>query len=180
MLWNSTDHKTVETTASYFNWADFPILTIAYMYNAEFSKAGLSFILSNSTSRIFCAGSCGCPVISPLDAAIKAFKFASQVMNNWSPNIMVKTILLTSKELLQCIQRRSESDDWRFNCNLQDVTEILAVLGNPSLHAIPWSWSIAPHSLACHGLSHHEVSLFHSGRELPRWLMKMFKAFGFI
>lgn len=94
-----------------FTIVDSPILIVASIYNADLSIAGLSFILSDSNSKVLCSGSCGYPVISSEDAAAKALRFASQVMLNWSLNINVKTILSTSVELVKAIQQRHWSED---------------------------------------------------------------------
>lgn len=158
-----------------FTIADSPILLVASICSAETTTAGLSFILSDSNSKVLCSGCCGCSASSVVNAAAKALCFASQVRLN----INVKTILSSNSELIEAIKYRVWSEDWRLNYQLQVLKDHLAEKGSPSIHSIPMSWSKALSSLACFGLTHHEVSLFLCGRDLPRWLMKIFSSNGF-
>ncbi|XP_039114856.1 uncharacterized protein LOC120250138 [Dioscorea cayenensis subsp. rotundata] len=146
---------------------------------ADTSSAGLSFILSNSNSKVLCSGCCGCSASSAVDAAAKALCFASQAMFTWKMISNVKTILTSSSEIIEALRHRDRLEDWRLNFQLQVIKEHLVEMGSPAIHSIPLSWCKAPSSLACFGLTHHEVSLFFCGRDLPRCLMKTFYSCGF-
>ncbi|XP_039116586.1 uncharacterized protein LOC120252479 [Dioscorea cayenensis subsp. rotundata] len=159
-----------------FTIAESPILLIASVYNADSSSAGLGFIVSDYTSTLICSGCCGCPVISAEDAAVKEFSFALQVMLNWRWNFKIKTILSSSADIVAAILNSSRLNDWRLDQQLFFIGDLLIELGNPATHLIPGRWSKVPSSLALYGLNHHEVSLFFSGRDLPKWLMKSLRS----
>lgn len=45
-------------------------------------------------------------------------------------------------------------------------------MSNPQIHLTPRNWAGTTTRLSTHGASLHELTLFHQGRELPKWIMK--------
>lgn len=45
-------------------------------------------------------------------------------------------------------------------------------MSNPQIHLTLRNWAGTTTRLSTHGASLHELTLFHQGRELPKWIMK--------
>lgn len=159
-----------------FQFADSPILFTDAIFNADTSMAGLSFIFSDFKANIICAGSSRSHVSSYVEAAASSLCFALQNEANGVRN--VKTILCPCAELVRVVQTGDCMDDWRLNLQIEVIKGIMDTLLVPKILFVPSDWNRAARSLAIHGLNHHEISLFHHGRELPRWLMKTFNLSG--
>lgn len=132
----------------------------------------------DSNSCMICSDCYGCSMITDIEVAVSALCFALQNIHNWRLNSYVKTILSSSAKLITAIQLDSLTKDWRLEQQIQNIKILLVEMESPSFHSIPLSWNRVAHALALHGLQHHEVSLFHRGQDLPRWLMKILGPIG--
>lgn len=86
-----------------FSIAGGPIMFTTAVYNEELFIAKLGFIVADSYSNLICAGCCGCPADSVVDAEAKVLCFSLQGRINWRMNI--KTILSPCSVFLKAVQQ---------------------------------------------------------------------------
>lgn len=109
---------------------------------------------------------------SRLDAEAKALTVAlNSISNN---NASIQHIFLSYSDLLLVINTRNSHNAWRADPWISIIHNLLVAIGDPMIYLIPKGRMEATAKLATHGFSLHTISLFHQGRDLPRWIMKAF------
>lgn len=99
-----------------------------------------------------------------------AISFALYSCSSWGT--VIKTIFSSNEDLVKAVKQGFFENVWKMNLQVNALRELIANSGGPRLIATPKCWNRAASSLAMHGLNHHDISLFHQGRDLPKWLMK--------
>lgn len=111
-----------------------------------------------------------------LKTELKAFNVALRYLNirplTW------KHTFTSCIELYGAINKGSPHNAWRIEPEISIANYYLNNLGNTLVHVIPRSWVRITFQLAIHGASLHELTLFHQGRILLKWIMKDLKANG--
>lgn len=153
----------------------FPLFCRFGRENCTNGAAG--FIVSNYNSSILLAGCCSIDNATLADIEAKALLLALHAVHSYHSRL--HHIFITNRDLHDAIKLDASRSTWQTDLWIKSIIDILSVLGNPEIYAIPHSWNAATHRLAIHGLSQHSLSLFHQGRELPHWLMKIFLSNGF-
>lgn len=90
----------------------------------------------------------------------------------------IKLVFTANNHLQGVLNHGRSADDWRLDCDFEDLNDLLNVLGNPQIHSIPRDWTRFVLSIATHGFSLHDITLFHLGRDLSNWIMKVLLANG--
>lgn len=155
---------------------DSPALFSAVIYNEETSSAGCGFLVYDHQAKFIMAGSCWCPAASELEAELMALCFGLHCCRSGGTNI--KTILASNEILVEAFKHGFFIDCWRLNWQVSAIKELFAHFGDPKMNTIPRCWNQATSSIALHGLNHHNISLFHQGMDLPKWLMNCISRFG--
>ncbi|XP_039136204.1 uncharacterized protein LOC120273607 [Dioscorea cayenensis subsp. rotundata] len=132
----------------------------------------LGFFISSHTYRVSCVGCCSFSMDSHLQAGLKALCIA--VQSSLDRQLVVRSILHSSYDLPQSLKSDRNPVAWRAAQDISSVTHLLQLAGNPTLVAIPARWNGPASALASVGSNNHTLSLFLSGRDLPRWLMDLF------
>lgn len=142
------------------------------------NKVGhLGFFLTTPTYSISCAGSCRFVAESALESELKALGIA--LRSSLDRHLDLRYILHCNQELPRLLLANNNPTSWRFNHIINDVNHLLIALGNPSLIEIPGRWIAPAFALSTTGSNLHTLNLFLTGRDLPRWIMKIFVDFGF-
>lgn len=89
-----------------------------------------------------------------------------------SKNLTIKNIFASNWELKEAIRNGNRQDNWRLQTRINEVLQSINSAGHPNVHLIPRKWAGVAHCLAIHGANLHELSLYHQGRDLPKWIMK--------
>lgn len=87
-------------------------------------------------------------------------------------NLSVRHVFLTNDALVGALKNRFHHPVWRAKILMENIRHIMGSLGEFNVHTIPRCLALAAFCLATHGSSLHELTLFHQGRDLPRWIMK--------
>ncbi|XP_039136253.1 uncharacterized protein LOC120273641 [Dioscorea cayenensis subsp. rotundata] len=122
-------------------------------------------------------GCCSIDNATLADIEAKALLLALHAVHSYHSRL--HHIFITNRDLHDAIKLDASRSTWQTDLWIRSIIDIVSVLGNPEIYVIPHSWNAATHRLAIHGLSQHSLSLFHQGRELPHWLMKIFLSNGF-
>ncbi|XP_039113706.1 uncharacterized protein LOC120249264 [Dioscorea cayenensis subsp. rotundata] len=156
---------------------DGPFLFTASFCSRDLELGGAGFLLVNSDYVVSLAG-CG-PVLinSETDAEIKALSLALQVAG--LHGVRFRHIFLSCSALHSSLMTDGVVDDWLAAAVFSGLQSQLCEMDFPSIHVIPRDWNLCAARLASHNVSLHSLSLFFQGRDLPRWLMKVFLANGF-
>lgn len=134
--------------------------------------------MSNANSSILVAGSsCTLPV-SELDAQIKALLVDVKYIAD--SDSQVKHVFISSSELYDATFLDNPQCDWLSTDDISLMKNIIAAIGNPpQLLVIPKGWDAIAKRPAGLGFGLHGLTLYHQGRDLPRWLMKCIYSNGF-
>lgn len=135
------------------------------------------FFVSNCNYQVAFAG-CGSFVsnsanLVKLQALVSSIQAAST--NQLNPH----HIFTTNLDVHQLHRGNHFNPDGRLSHWINCITDAIRLAGNPCLHHIPKEWSRPASKLAIHGLSLHVITMFHQGRDLPRWIMNCFDVSGF-
>lgn len=138
---------------------------------------GAGFIVTIANTTILVIGCSSIHPQSDIDAQVKAFLLAMKYLID--ARIFVQHLFNSSSVLHEAIISDRIVCDWRTIPWVNIVKSWLPTIGSPSMHFIPRWWNSLSNHLACQGTGLHELTLFHRGRDLPRWLMKSVVSNGF-
>lgn len=82
-------------------------------------------------------------------------------------------------EVVQVITNHQVSDNCRILNQASEIHLLLQSPENPILDVVLRDWNSIADKLPNLGRSSVEVSLFHQGKDLPRWIMKICRNDGF-
>lgn len=109
--------------------------------------------------------------LQTLEAALlAAAAIPLQIRNIFTGNSSVSTILRSSEHVCS----------WRLTPLIISVTRLILDAGSPRLNVIPRIWLNLALEFAMVDRNLHTLSLFHSGRDLPQWLMRSIVDAGFV
>lgn len=119
-----------------------------------------------------------CPIYaeSELEAELKAINVALRYLA--ARQLTFKHIYTSCSKLHGAIKRGNPQNDWRIEPEITTAIDYLNNLGSTLIYFIPRSWARIAFQLAIHGARLHELTLYHQGRDLPKWIMKDLKANG--
>ncbi|XP_039145745.1 uncharacterized protein LOC120282984 [Dioscorea cayenensis subsp. rotundata] len=153
-----------------FSLIDSPFLFVSSLGKGEARDYGAGFYLSNACSQIICAGCCNNLADSILEADALALLIALGSLH--ASDLSSCTIFIASNDLYHLIQSDAIHFAWRLRPLISSLSDYLSSLGHPRICIIPKAWLAIANSLALHGLNSHVLTLFHQGKDLPRWLMR--------
>lgn len=88
-------------------------------------------------------------------------------------------IYTSSEELWRSILFNEDLVSWRQCASKASLVQLLNNLNQPHIEFIPQHWNHIATALAARGIHASQLSLFHSGMETPKWLMKLYNHSGF-
>ncbi|XP_039136968.1 uncharacterized protein LOC120274488 [Dioscorea cayenensis subsp. rotundata] len=160
-----------------FSHADGLFLFFAFSWNCANKVGHLGYFVSNSTHIINCAGHCCFTAESIFEAAIHALNTA--IYNAINRQLNIRRILHCHQLISQLLYNNCEPVIWRFSHAISNINNLLRFVMNPPLVEIPRCWNSPAIALASSGANNHNLNLFLTGRDLPRWIMKTFIDAGF-
>lgn len=160
-----------------FSNLDECFLFYAHNWNCSNKVGHLGFFVSNLTYSISCAGNCKFVAESQLDSEIRALDTALRTVLD--RQLSVRRILHCSRSLPHLLNSVSSPMTWRYSHPVSDVNHLLLLAGDPSFVEIPGRWNAPAFALSVAGANLHNLNLFLSGRDLPRWIMKLLLDHGF-
>lgn len=176
-FYNSASAVGGRILVSNFSSHDGPFLFISAIWFRDSARGGTGFLVSHANSNILVAGCCNLQASSELDAHLKALILVIKYLID--SRIHVRHLFTSSQDLYTSMKNSGRHDDWRIKHLIRIGVDSLPLFGSPYIHVIPRGWDAISLHLARHGVGLHELSFFHQGRELPRWLMKCVLANGF-
>lgn len=135
------------------------------------------FFFSNANYMISIAGSSSRPLSDTHLDAILAVEVALQAALDL--HIPVKHILCDHAAITHLLNCSDHIASWRFEDQVNNLKFLLDACGHPRIHIIPSFEGYPAASLATYGLLHQQLNLFLFGKDLPFWIMKSFRIFGF-
>ncbi|XP_039143804.1 uncharacterized protein LOC120280896 [Dioscorea cayenensis subsp. rotundata] len=132
--------------------------------------------MSGNWLRPSVAGCFGLHDDSLFEAEAVALKSILQYLHQ--NNLKPRQMFITHEELARTIKHGVLLPCWRTTNLLVNIGAMMMILGDIQLHTIPKRWAKASSGLAVHGRNLHELTLFHQGCELPKWIMKVISGFG--
>lgn len=152
-------------------------LFFSSLWSTTNQVSGAGFFITDSNYSIILAGCCPFSSCNNLDADLQALILALRSIVNG--NLFVQHIFNSSSDFNSLIHSADSSCTWHYTHWLNTLKHLLAAARRPHLHFIPRHWLSPALKLATHASNLHDITLFHRGRELPRWIMKSFRLAGF-
>ncbi|XP_039129019.1 uncharacterized protein LOC120265197 [Dioscorea cayenensis subsp. rotundata] len=160
-----------------FTYIDSPFLFISSKGSCETGSFGAGFYLISANSQLLCRlVLCNITAESPIEA--EAFALIAALGSLQASDHQIKTIFMANDDLHSTIKAGYSHHDWRINPLIINITDYLICFGRPAIFTTPSNWLSAASSLALLGINSHILTLFHQGRDLPYWLMKLFLRLG--
>ena len=78
-------------------------------------------------------------------------------------------------DLRDAVRKDYEPGNWRIHNRVNNISNLVMHNLNSTIEVIPRDWNLLVDHLVTQGKLFPEISLFHQGRELPRWLMKLYQ-----
>lgn len=91
----------------------------------------------------------------------------------------VRNIFISCPELKDLYSSTNSRCGWHFRGRINTLTHLISASNQPRIHIIPKDWMSPAHKLAYFASNLHTTSLYHSGLDLPRWIMRCFYSAGF-
>ncbi|XP_039115378.1 uncharacterized protein LOC120250619 [Dioscorea cayenensis subsp. rotundata] len=129
-------------------------------------------------SRILLAGCLPLNVESQAEADILTLAAALNVVT--SLPFQISNIFVSNTMISKLIHSVDPVCSWRLSSCVDRLKILLSQVNWPRVNSISRQSLRVISKLAGLGHNLHQLCLFHSGRELPQWLMKYFLEFGFI
>ncbi|XP_039136660.1 uncharacterized protein LOC120273975 [Dioscorea cayenensis subsp. rotundata] len=167
---SSNFNSSKQLILSNFSINDGPYLFVASTSHREANTHGAGFHLTNGYSQFVCAGYCNNFAESTLEAKSLALLIALGSLH--ASDLQVKTIFIACSELFNIIKHGCDPQAWRLNPLILSINDYLSSFDLPRVCIIPKAWMNVANNLAIHGVNSHALTLFHQGKDLPRWLMK--------
>lgn len=160
-----------------FTQANGLFLFYALRWNDSSKTGKVGFLVSNHAYIISCAGCCTFYADSIIEAGLQALCIA--IRSSLDRHLDFRCILHCNRDLSQLLKADRNPVVWRSSHSIADCIHLLHLASNPSLIDISPKWNAPAFALSNAGNNNHSLCLFLSGRDLPRWIMKIISDFGF-
>lgn len=147
-------------------------LFTAGRWNRDLDNSGASFYIINFNSNLSDVGCNRIKVESEIETEALALRDA--LFYTQHESMHNKHIFFSYAELNLALKNGNPNHIWRLIPVITNIINLISSLCNPQLYIIPRSEAKVATSLATHGASMHELTLFQHGRDLSRWIMKNF------
>lgn len=177
---NFTSHSPVfgrKLLLNNFTDSDSLFLFSAAYWNEDTKVSSAGFFISNSQYNLSLVGCCPLDASSKLDASIQAIIFALRIV--LKDHVSVRNIFISCPDLMDLYSSYNSRRDCLFRGKINTLMHLISAYNQPRIHDIPKIWTSPAYKLACFASNLHSTSLFHSGKELPRWIMRSFYSAGF-
>lgn len=88
-------------------------------------------------------------------------------------NLNCKHIYINNSDLWRFLHGLEEVNNWRAANSLANIKHQMRRFNEPPIHLIPAQWNKIAATMASKGVNAFQLSLFHKGMDLPRWLMRL-------
>ncbi|XP_039117861.1 uncharacterized protein LOC120253623 [Dioscorea cayenensis subsp. rotundata] len=88
-------------------------------------------------------------------------------------NLNCKHIYINNSDLWRFLYGLEEVNNWRAANSLANIKHQMRRFNEPPIHLIPAQWNKIAATMASKGVNAFQLSLFHKGMDLPRWLMRL-------
>lgn len=101
------------------------------------------------------------------------------LQTGFNAGLGVQHIFITCASIISLISTETSQDAWHVNSSIPLLKHLLITTGHPKYHSVPVSWPSPANKIACLRLNLHSLTLFHQGRDLPKFVMDFFCGSGF-
>ncbi|KAH7657245.1 hypothetical protein IHE45_17G008900 [Dioscorea alata] len=136
------------------------------------------FFVSSFNYNIFLAGSL--PISAETHAEAELITLAAALNSVINLHLQIRNLFVSKSFTSAFTSTRDAACSWRLLPYIDSVKRLLIEANSPHINSIPMDWLHIALKLTMYGRNLHTLSLFHSGRELPLWLMKIFTDAGFV
>ncbi|XP_039128871.1 uncharacterized protein LOC120265002 [Dioscorea cayenensis subsp. rotundata] len=160
-----------------FTNSDGLFLFIAASLNVHNQVYHVGFFIADFDFNIVIAGSC--PLADSTCLVAKLHVLSVALHTAISSGIHISYIFNSNPDILRTITSSDFATTWRMDQQISETLFLLDAASHPLLHIIPHHWLKPASLLATHAANLHTFTLFHVGRELPKWIMRCLLLDGF-
>ncbi|KAH7658926.1 hypothetical protein IHE45_17G121300 [Dioscorea alata] len=163
---------------SNYTSSDGLFLFSASSWNEATQVGSGGFFVSSFSYNIFLAGSL--PISAETHAEAELITLAAALNSVINSHLQIRNLFVSKSSASAFTFSRDAACSWRLHPHIDNVMRLLIEANSPQFNSIPLDWLHVAFKLAKYGHNLHALSLFHSGRELPLWLMKIFTNAGLV